>query len=512
LFKRALVFAKRLFFGYNLRVFKKGLEEHSKIKTALCLGYCFDSRLKSFAELVLLSSGLSFSTNRYDRMQFNIKKGLDLPITGSPDQVISEGAQVKTVALLGADYPGLKPRMAVQEGDRVKLGQELFSDKQTPGVIFTSPGCGTVKAVNRGAKRALQSVVIELDGDEAESFASYSQAELSKLGAEKVQENLLASGLWTALRTRPYSKVPEPGTKPSSIFINAMDTNPLAADPHVVIGERKSDFQNGITVLTQLTEGSVYVCKAPEVKLDTGDAVVAEFNGPHPAGLPGTHIHFIDPVGPTKTVWSIGYQDVLAIGALFVTGQLNSERIIALAGPSVEIPRLVRTRLGANTDELVDGQLKDADYRVVSGSVLSGRKAANWSAYLGRYHTQLSVLREGRERELFGWIVAGSKKYSFLNIYTTSVNRKKLFDFTTTTNGSARALVPIGHFERVMPMDILPAQLLRALLISDTDSAQLLGCLELDEEDLGLCSFICQGKHDFGPVLRNNLTLIEKEG
>jgi Na+-transporting NADH:ubiquinone oxidoreductase subunit A len=445
-------------------------------------------------------------------MQFNIKKGLDLPITGCPDQVISEGAEVKTVALLGPDYPGLKPRMAVQEGDRVKLGQELFSDKQTPGVIFTSPGSGTVKAIARGAKRALQSVVIELDGDEAESFASYSQTKLSKLGAEKVQENLLASGLWTALRTRPFSKVPVPGTKPSSIFVNAMDTNPLAADPQVIIGERKSDFQNGLTVLSQLTEGVVYVCKAPESKLDTVDATVAEFKGAHPAGLSGTHIHFLDPVGPTKIVWSIGYQDVLAIGALFTSGKLNPERVISLAGPSVENPRLVRTRAGANTDDLVEGQLKDSDYRVVSGSVLTGRKAAHWSAYLGRYHVQLSVLKEGRERELFGWIVAGSKKYSFLNIYTTSMNRNKMFDFTTTTNGSARALVPIGHFERVMPMDILPAQLLRALLIGDTDNAQLLGCLELDEEDLGLCSFVDQGKHDFGPVLRSNLTIIEKEG
>lgn len=445
-------------------------------------------------------------------MQFNIKKGLDLPITGSPDQVISEGAKVTTVALIGPDYPGLKPRMAVQEGDRVKLGQELFSDKQTSGVIFTSPGCGVVKAINRGIKRALQSVVIELDGDEAESFASYPQTELPKLSVEKVQENLLASGLWTAFRTRPYSKVPEPGSKPSSIFVNAMDTNPLAADPHVIIGERKSDFQNGLAVLGRLTEGAVYVCKAPESKIDAGNATVAEFKGPHPAGLSGTHIHFIDPVGPTKTVWTIDYQEVLAVGTLFTTGQLNPERVVALAGPSVEKPRLIRTRLGANTDGLVDGQLKETDCRVVSGSVLAGRKASNWSAYLGRYHTQLSVLKEGRERELFGWIVPGSNKYSFLNVYTTSTNRKKLFDFTTTTNGSPRALVPIGHFERVMPMDILPAQLLKALLISDTDSAQLLGCLELDEEDLGLCSFLCQGKHDFGPVLRSNLTLIEKEG
>lgn len=445
-------------------------------------------------------------------MQFKIKKGLDLPISGKPDQVISDGANVTEVALVGADYFGLKPRMAVQEGDKVKLGQELFSDKQTPGVVFTSPGSGVVKSVNRGAKRVLQSVVIELDGDDEITFESYKQTELESLDSEKVKENLLASGLWTAFKTRPYSKVPAPDSKPSSIFVNAMDTNPLAVDPQVVLRERVSDFQNGLTVLSRLTDGAVYLTKEKGASIDTGSATVAEFSGPHPAGLPGTHIHFIDPVSAKKTVWTIGYQDVLAIGALFTTGRLNTERVVALAGPVVKSPRLIKTRLGACTKELVADQLEEGVNRVISGSVLSGRRAANWSAYIGRYHTQISVLKEGREREFFGWIVPGANKYSFLNVYTSSLSRNKEFPLTTTTNGSMRAMVPTGNYEEIVPMDILPTQLLRALLVGDTDSAQLLGCLELDEDDLGLCSFVCQGKHDFGSVLRSNLTLIEKEG
>ncbi len=446
-------------------------------------------------------------------MQFKIKKGLDLPITGQPEQIITDGVQVKTIALMGPDYVGLKPSMAVQEGDRVKLGQVLFSDKQTPGVSFTSPGSGVVKTIIRGRRRALRSVVIELEGDEEESFAAYKEGKLAGLSVEQVKENLQASGLWTALRTRPYSRIPSPeAPSPSSIFVTAIDTNPLAADPAVIIAERMQDFKNGLAVLSKLTEGKVYVCKSPDASLESGDAKVVDFKGPHPAGLAGTHIHLLDPVSATKTVWQIGYQDVMAIGSLFTTGKLNVERVIALAGPVVGKPRLVRTRLGANTDEIVQGELADVECRVISGSVFAGRKASGWASYLGRYHHQLSVLEEGRKREFFGWIVPGSKKYSFLNVYTTSFNRSKKFDFTTTQNGSFRAMTPTGNYEQVMPMDILPAPLLKALLVGDSDSAQLLGCLELDEEDLGLCSFVCQGKHDFGPVLRSNLTLIEREG
>ena len=290
-------------------------------------------------------------------MQFLIKKGLDIPISGEPKQVIENGNKVKSVAILGMDYVGMKPTMMVNEGDTVKLGQILFEDKKNPGVVFTSPGAGVVKAIHRGDKRALQSVVIELNGSEQEAFAKYKEADLAKLDAEKVKWNLLKSGLWTALRTRPYGKIPTVDNKPTAIFVTAIDTRPLAADPTVIIiGERSKDFINGLAVLSRLTEGKTYLCKAKGAAIETGDnnsVVVAEFSGPHPAGLPSTHIHFISPVNGDKSVWYIDYQAVMAIGALFTTGKLNVERVVSLAGPTVKKPRLVRTRVGAGTDDLV---------------------------------------------------------------------------------------------------------------------------------------------------------------
>jgi Na+-transporting NADH:ubiquinone oxidoreductase subunit A len=452
-------------------------------------------------------------------MQFLIKKGLDIPITGQPEQVIGKGNTVKSVAVLGMDYVGMKPTMMVNEGDKVKLGQILFEDKKNPGVVFTSPGAGIVKAINRGEKRVLQSVVIELDGTEQESFDKYKVADLVKLDAEKVKANLLKSGLWTTLRARPYGKIPSIDSKPKSIFVTAIDTRPLAADPAVVIKDRSDDFAGGLVVLSKLSEGKTYVCKAKGAEIATGDnspAVVAEFSGPHPAGLPSTHIHFIDPVNADKFVWYIDYQAVIAIGALFTTGKLNVERVISLAGPTVKKPRLIRTRVGANTDDLVAGELlPEVENRIVSGSVLHGHQAKDWAAYLGCYHLQVSVLKEGRARELFGWIVPGKDKYSALDVYIKSrqdrkANRK--FPLTTDKNGSNRAIVPVGVYETVMPMDILPTPLLKSLIVGDTDQAQLLGCLDLDEEDVSLFTFVDPGKHDFGPVLRANLTKIEKEG
>lgn len=450
-------------------------------------------------------------------MQFITKEGLDLPITGTPKQTIEEGNPVSSVAILGMDYVGMKPKMMVAEGDKVKLGQALFEDKKNPGVIFTAPGAGTVTAIHRGEKRVLQSVVIALEGGDEESFQAYSAKELLDLTAEQIKQNLVASGLWTSFRTRPYGKTPTLDAVPRSIFVTAIDTRPLAADPAVIIKERSDDFTNGLAIIAKLTAGKTYLCKATGADISAGNiesVEVAEFAGPHPAGLPSTHIHLLDPVNADKSVWHLDYQSVIAIGALFVSGRLNVERVVALSGPAVTEPRLIRTRLGASTDDLVKGQTTDDENRVISGSVLYGHEATGWSAYLGKFSNQISVLREGRERELFGWIVAGKDKYSAINIYTSSCDRvaNRLFPLTTDKNGSNRAIVPIGVYELVTPLDILPTPLLKALVVGDTDQAQLLGCLELDDEDMSLYTFVDPGKHDFAPVLRANLTKIEKEG
>jgi Na+-transporting NADH:ubiquinone oxidoreductase subunit A len=446
-----------------------------------------------------------------------IKKGLDLPIAGAPSQAIQDGPAVTQVALLGQEYVGMRPSMLVQVGDRVKKGQALFEDKKIPGVFFTAPASGQIAAINRGERRMLQSVVIDIDngGEEQVELACYQQADLPMLERQQVESDLIASGLWTALRTRPFSKTPRPGTSPRAIFVSAIDTQPLAADPLVIINEQLAAFNAGLTVLARLTDGKVHVCHAAGTRLDTAAGAQIDYNefaGPHPAGLVGTHIHFLEPVSLKKTVWHIGYQDVIAIGTLFTTGKLDTQRVVALAGPQVEQPVLLRTRLGASLDQLTAGRLKAGENRVISGSVLSGFHASGPSAWLGRFHNQVSVLLEGREKELFGWITPASDKFSITRTTLGHFLKHKLFAFSTTTNGGERSMVPIGNYERVMPLDILPTHLLRDLLAGDTDSAQALGCLELDEEDLALCTFVCPGKYEYGPVLREVLTKIEQEG
>tara|TARA_R110002110_G_scaffold66978_1_gene183124 strand:+ start:225602 stop:226945 length:1344 start_codon:yes stop_codon:yes gene_type:complete len=444
-----------------------------------------------------------------------IKRGMDIPIQGAPQQVIEDAPAARAVAVVGFDYVGMKPTMEVAEGDRVKLGQLLFTDKKTEGVRYTAPASGVVSAINRGARRVLQSVVIDIDGDEAETFSHFSADQLAGLDRNTVREQLQQSGLWVALRTRPFSKVPALDAQASAVFITAMDTHPLAADPQVVIAEQPEAFAAGQDVLATLTDGKVFVCSAAGVELPVGKAAnieVPQFQGPHPAGLAGTHIHFLGGATLDKIVWTIGYQDVIAIGRLFLDGKLYTDRVIALSGPQVDRPRLLRTRLGADLQALCAGELKDGDNRIVSGSVLGGRKVQGATAYLGRYHNQVSVLLEGRHREFMGWLSPGTKKHSNLGIYITSFLGTKPLAMTTNTNGSERAMVPVGSYENVVPMDVLPTQLLRSLIVSDTETAQALGCLELDEEDLALCSYVCPGKYEYGPILRDNLTLIEKEG
>ncbi|KAE9528269.1 Na(+)-translocating NADH-quinone reductase subunit A [Testudinibacter aquarius] len=443
-----------------------------------------------------------------------IKKGLDLPISGKPAQVIQNGPAITDVAVLGEDYVGMRPSMSVREGDVVKKGQVLFSDKKNPGVVFTAPASGTVTAINRGAKRVLQSVVIRIEGNEQITFDRYEPQQLSSLSDEQVRQNLLQSGLWTALRMRPFSKTPAADSIPAAIFVNAMDSNPLAADPTVIIQENQQAFQDGLLVLSRLNSNKLYLCKAAGSSINTPQIEklqTEEFAGPHPAGLSGTHIHFLDPVSATKSVWYLNYQDVIAIGKLFTTGELYVERVVALAGPQVNNPTLLRTRLGANLSQLTANKLKDGENRVISGSVLSGTTAVGPHDYLGRYALQVSVIAEGREKEFLGWIMPGADKFSVTRTVLGHFG-SKLFNFTSALHGGHRAMVPIGSYERVVPLDIIPTLLLRDLSAGDTDSAQALGCLELDEEDLALCTFVCPGKNEYGPILRAALDKIEKEG
>ncbi len=443
--------------------------------------------------------------------QYKLRKGLELPVAGAPAQEIHDGPAVRTVALLGSDYLGLKPRLAVQEGDVIAAGAPVFAHKDTPDVQVVAPVSGRVKAVNRGARRVLISVEIEVDAAAAEPVDFSGVGDVAT--SEGLVERLCAAGLWTSFRTRPYSKVPASDTRPAAIYVTAMDSEPLSADASVIINAAADVFAAGLKAIAGLSEGKTYLCQSNTASIPSAEGVeVAGFDGPHPAGLAGTHMHFIEPPTGTKTVWSIGYQDVIAIGRLLATGVINPERIVALSGPLVNSPRLLRTVEGASMADLTAGEV-DASVaaRMISGSILSGRAGEGVDGYMGRYARQITVIEEDHKQIPMGWIRPMASKFAVQPVLG-SLFSKKLYALTSNLNGGRRAMVPTGTFEQLMPQDYLPTQLLRALLVMDTDQAQALGALELDEEDLGLVGFACPAKYEYGLALRDSLTKIEKEG
>lgn len=444
-----------------------------------------------------------------------IKKGLDLPIVGAPEQKIYDAPPVKHVALTGPDFNSMKPSMLVQVGDQVKQGQKLFEDKKNPGVFFTAPVSGKVTAIERGEKRVFQTLVIEKQGEDKIDFGKSEASQLQTLSRDKVVEKLIESGEWTAFRTRPFNKSPQIDSKPVSIFVNLMNTNPLAPSTQTILEGQEEHLKNGLTILKTLTDGKVFVCKSPELKLSVNaddQITIKEFSGIHPAGNVGTHIHFLSPVSMSKIVWHIDFQDLINVAKLFTTGHTHSEKVVALCGPSVKNPRLVKTNWGADLSEIVKDQLSAGENRVISGSVFYGRNLQGAFHFLGRFASQITALKEGREREFLGWHAPGLDKFSISRVFLSAFTPKRKFGFNTSMQGSHRAMVPIGLYEDVMPLDILPTQLLRSLVCRDTDSAQQLGCLELAEEDLALCTYVDTGKVDYGPILKENLEIIEKEG
>ncbi|MGB3222599.1 MAG: Na(+)-translocating NADH-quinone reductase subunit A [Desulforhopalus sp.] len=443
-----------------------------------------------------------------------IKKGLDIPISGKPEQKIRQGNTIRKVALIGDDYIDMKPTMLVNPGDRVTIGQQLFTDKKNEGVIFTSPGCGTINSINRGDRRKFESIVIDIDGEETVTFCDPT-TNPEDLKPETIRDLLITSGLWPAFRTRPYGKIPAIDSEPVSLFITAMDTSPLAADPGIIIEEYQSAYQFGLKILRRLITGPVHYCTDSE-KLQPYEEVDGlsywSFQGPHPAGLPSTHIHFIDPVHETKTVWHIGYQDVIDIGHLFMTGQLLTERVVALGGSGVFKPSLVKTRIGASLTELCRRELSLDDLRIISGSVLSGRRSKGNFNYLGRYHNQISVIEDSSGRSILNWFLPGKNRFSVKPIFISAYMKEKLFPMSTALWGGRRAIFPLATYEQVMPLDIIAIYLLKSISIGDTEKSKALGALELIEDDLGLCGFVCPGKNEFGPALREVLTAIELGG
>jgi Na+-transporting NADH:ubiquinone oxidoreductase subunit A len=418
-------------------------------------------------------------------MHFTIKRGLDIPLPGAPAQILRNGPRIETVALQGSDFAGLRPQFRVEEGEEISAGQVLFVDRRRPEIQFVAPVSGSVIAVNRGHRRMLDSIVLRVAGERSRTFDPPGRPD-----ASNVRALLLESGQWPALRCRPFERIADPDSVPAALFVTAMTTEPLGVDAAAVLREEKGAFAAGIAAIRHLTPGPLFVCRGadrnhPAVETDEQVQVV-EFRGPHPAGLPGTHIHFLLPAGRQRKVWHIGFQDVIAIGHLMQTGRISAERIVSVGGPAVQSPALVRTCLGADLMDLTAGILSDGGGDVLSGSALSGRS----SRYLGRYHTQVTALPHGHVRAGQGLV---ARALMLLARFQT------------------RSIIPISAYDDVMPLDILPVPLMRALSVGDVETAEQLGCLELAEDDMRLLSHVCPARIDYAALLRRALEQIEAQ-
>lgn len=445
-----------------------------------------------------------------------ITSGLDVPISGTPIQQLGTQPKIKHVAILADDYIGMKPTMHCKVGDKVKTGQRLFTDKKNKGIVFTAPNCGEVVEINRGEKRKFESVVICLQGEDKVKFLDpASDDQLKSYPQQQIIETLIQSGLWTSFRTRPFGKNPAIDTAPAALFITASETTPLAPSPEILISLQKKEFEAGLSILEKGIEASIHLCSNADQSIPCiKSSKIQEwaFAGPHPAGLASTHIHMIAPVDESHIAWQISYQDVINIGHLFLTGSLSTEKVIAISGPSVLEPTLMKVPIGAAIDEISAGHVTDGPNRFLSGSVLDGRIATGFQNYLGKFHNQVSVLPDDSGRSLFNWMTPGATRFSTTPVFSSALKKGLQFILPTATWGGHRAIFPLGTYEKVMPLDIIATSLLKSIAVGDTEKAKALGALELIEEDLALCSFVCPGKNNFGPMLRETLSTIEREG
>ena len=444
-----------------------------------------------------------------------IKKGLDIKMNGQAEKIYVKAPRAKTFAIKPVDWHGLTPKIIPKLCDQLKVGTPIFYDKYHPEIKFTSPVSGILLSINRGDRRRIIEVVVEDDGkDTPETFL---QGDPAKMTREQIVENLLESGLWPMIRQRPYTVIARPDSKPKSIFISAFDTAPLAPDYDFLLKDMEEDFQWGVNVLKQLTEGNVHLNldgRYPSVRtLNNVEGVeINHFKGPHPAGNVGIQIHSLDPINKGDVVWTVQPQDVLTIGRLFKNGKYDPSVVVALTGSRVEKPVYLKTIRGTAVAPLLENNLKDGENRVISGNVLNGRQIDEAEGYVGFLHSQITVIPEGNYYEMFGWMLPGFKKLSVSRSFaSTWLAPNKHFDLDTNLHGGQRAFVMTGEYEKVLPMDIYPMHLLKAILVNDIDKMEQLGIYEVDEEDFALCEFVCTSKTPVTRIIRDGLRSMRKE-
>ena len=440
-----------------------------------------------------------------------LRKGLNIKLKGSAEKALDKLPVPATVALKPTDFPGLTPKLSVKVDAEVKAGEALFYDKYHPEILFTAPLGGKVVSINRGERRKILEVVIATD--EKIGSAEFKKADPSSLSAEEVKEQILKSGIWPFIKKRPYGIIANPEEKPKAIYISTFDTAPLAPDYNFVIEGQMDTFQTGVNALAQLTEGKVNLGVSKDSAFTSvKNVVVNTFEGPHPAGNVGIQIANTSPINKGEVVWTINVQDVLFIGRLFETGNVDFTKTVALTGSEVQTPKYYQTTVGAPIATLVGGKLVDADYnqRIISGNVLTGTKVSAKS-FLGYYDSQISVIPEGDEYEFLGWADPGFNKFSATKAYFGKLFPKKEYTMNANIHGGERAFVLSNQYEKLVPMDILPVYLLKAILVNDIDKMENFGIYEVIEEDFALCEYACTSKIEVQKILREGINTMIKE-
>jgi Na+-transporting NADH:ubiquinone oxidoreductase subunit A len=445
-----------------------------------------------------------------------LRKGLDIKLVGEADKVRVDAPLPASVALKPTDFHGLVPKMVVKQGDKVKIGSAIFYDKYNESIKFVSPVSGVIDEVVRGAKRKILEVRITPDG--SEEAIKHEAKDPTSLSKEEVKLAMLENGLWPFLKQRPLDIIADPNVDPKAIFISAFDTHPLAPDYDFIVHGQDQFFQNGLNALAKLTSGKVHLTLNGNVSADATfqnakNVQINKISGKHPAGNVGTQIHFIDPIDKGQFVFTVNPQDVVAIGKFFADGQYDPTRIVALTGSEAKNRKYYKTIIGASVSGIVNDNLESDNVRVISGNALTGDKIDR-NGYLGFYDAQITVLPEGDQYKFFltkGWLGPGFDKYSSHMLFPTWLMKNKKYRLDTNMNGEERGFVVTGEMEKVMPLDVLPMQLIKAAMTKDIDAMELLGIYEVAPEDFALCEYVCTSKIDIQEIIREGLDLIKEE-
>jgi len=443
----------------------------------------------------------------------HLKRGLDIKLKGEAGKVLELSINTDKLAIKPIDFSGLSPKILVKAGQLVKAGEPLFFDKNSPEVLFTAPTSGEVLAINRGERRKVLEVVIQADGKN--DSIEFDKADPEKLSREAIKEQLKKSGLWSFLKQRPYGTVAKPDSTPLHMFISGFDSSPLAPDYEFILKGQTSAFQTGINALAKLTDGKIHVGIRPDQEngffSGIKNIVITQFSGPHPAGNVGIQIHHLSPISKGDLIWTINPQEVIYIGRLFETGKIDFTKIIALVGSEVKSPKYYKVIHGTNLSGILkNATKKEGNERFISGNALTGTKVEA-DDYLGFFDQQVTVIPEGDYYEFLGWAMPRLNKFSISRSYFSWLSPKKSFKADSNLNGEERAYVVTGQYDKVLPMDIFPVHLIKAILANDIDKMEQLGIYDVIEEDMALCEYVCTSKTEVQSILRNGINLMIKE-